>query len=536
MDNNIIKIGFTSKIVPIKPINSQFTLCKCYIQALGKNQNKTKFSQEAVDDALPTLYNIPVVGHIFVDNDGVTRMGGHDMTVTQDKDGKYVFKVITVPYGVVPQQDNVHYEDVTEKNGTVNTYCVADIILWTGRYPELLEAKYNEEIYFAQSMEIFPLKSTKEDGYLNVEKFEYSALCLLGKSDDSSKNVSPCFESARVEPYDFEAQGELQKLFGEFKEELAKAYSKQNNEKGGEKTLDTEVIKKILFEFGLTDETSLSFEISDDMTEEAFREKLQETYGNHAEQNEDPVPSEPEDGADDNQNSNQDEATNYSADNVVPNSDNSPAPAASEEPKLFAVELSYKEKRDKILNSLCSLCSWTETEYIDYYLNDFDNNYVYCHLTSCGQNIEPVEKNIRIPYSIVEDKVEFDTSKTEDVRQVWLTKSEEEALDAQKAEFAELQDYKAKRIEEDKQKAYADVLANFSDLSEADEYKEIVKNAMTFESVDALTEKLYAIRGRYAVAPAKKPVGSMRVPVGFAAKNNQSSEMADFINKYSQKN
>lgn len=41
------------KIKPVKPINEQFTLCKCFVMAIGKNVNKTIISKESVDDALP---------------------------------------------------------------------------------------------------------------------------------------------------------------------------------------------------------------------------------------------------------------------------------------------------------------------------------------------------------------------------------------------------------------------------------------------------------------------------------------------------
>ena len=49
-----LNIGFTSKVKPIKPINGQLTLCKCYVMGLGKNEKKTNIAKEAVDDALPS--------------------------------------------------------------------------------------------------------------------------------------------------------------------------------------------------------------------------------------------------------------------------------------------------------------------------------------------------------------------------------------------------------------------------------------------------------------------------------------------------
>ena len=178
MEQELIKISFNGKIKPVKPINEQLTLCKCYVMAIGENDNRTIISKESVDDALPTLFNVPVVGHLYADEDGVIRMGGHDITLEKDADGKYIFKSITVPYGTVPQQDNVHYEEV-EEGRAKKTYLVADTILWTGRYPELLDAVYSEDIYFAQSMEIIPSETEKTDAGLNIKKFQFSALCLL---------------------------------------------------------------------------------------------------------------------------------------------------------------------------------------------------------------------------------------------------------------------------------------------------------------------------------------------------------------------
>ena len=55
MGKELIAITFKAKIKPVKPINEQFTLCKCFVMAIGKNVNKTIISKESVDDALPTF-------------------------------------------------------------------------------------------------------------------------------------------------------------------------------------------------------------------------------------------------------------------------------------------------------------------------------------------------------------------------------------------------------------------------------------------------------------------------------------------------
>ena len=510
-----LEIGFTSKIVPVKPINDQLTLCRCYVLALGQNQNKTNISKEAVDDALPSLYNIPVVGHLIVDEDSEYRMGGHDLALERSESGGYQLKKLTVPYGTVPQQDNVHYETVTEKDGTENVYQVADIILWTGRYPELLNAKYSDDIYFAQSMEIIPIETSKGDGYTDITKFQYSALCLLGKSDDKSKNVEPCFESAKVEPY-FSATSEWTKLFEEFKGELAKSYGRHNFEEGGEKALNTEAIKRILLEFGLAEDTELSFEVTEDMTEEQFRAKLSESYA----------------------------ASNTSGEET-PVADNADAPAdtadttteTSVEPKLFAADWTYREKHDALCKVVGALSAWTETEYVDYCLLDFDEKYAYCAYYHAGDNITTEDYTVRIPYTASEDgAIALEITAAEYVRQVWLTKADEDKLNQEKAEFQALTEYKHMREEDDRRKEYAAVLANFSDLGEVDEYKAVMQDVMSFESAGAFEEKLYAIRGKNMKQTSKKPLSEVRIPIGFEAKKKGQSEIDEFMNKYLKKN
>ena len=97
MDVKNVSVEFAAKIKPIKPINEQFTLCKVYVLALGKNRNGSVITKEAADDALPTIFNIPIVGHLYADSDGELHMGGHDITLEKDVNGEYKFVQLTVP-------------------------------------------------------------------------------------------------------------------------------------------------------------------------------------------------------------------------------------------------------------------------------------------------------------------------------------------------------------------------------------------------------------------------------------------------------
>ena len=142
-----------SRIEPIRPVNEEFTLCKVYVQGVGKNRNYSFMSKDNILRAEPTLHYIPVVGHLLTkyDEDGNEvgkYFGGHDYVL----DENWEYKAQTVPFGVVTA-DPTEFEEVEEYDQTV-TYLTATAILWTGRYPELKEAVYADDCWFAQSMEI----------------------------------------------------------------------------------------------------------------------------------------------------------------------------------------------------------------------------------------------------------------------------------------------------------------------------------------------------------------------------------------------
>lgn len=513
-----LNIGFTSKIKPIKPINEQFTLCKCYVMALGKNKNKTNIPKEAVDDALPSLFNIPVVAHLFADENSKKHVGGHDMELIVNEKGELAFHVLTVPYGTVPQQDDVHYEEVVEDDGKVNTYLVADIILWTGRYPELLDAKYSDEIYFAQSMEIIPSETKSEEGLLTINKFQFSALCLLGKSDNDTENIAPCFASARIEPYDFAAKDETwTKLFGEFKQELAKCFEAQSFGEGGKK-LDKELIASILAEYGFNEE-DLPFEITDDMTEEELRAKLDELKAEKAKVNEEA-------------------ATDAVSEDVKEEGFNAKEETAGT--KNFEAGMRWSERGQAICEAFDKHNVYSDDYYEGYFLLDFDDKYAYADHIKGGEHIERVQETVRVPYSITDKVATVDVDSAEIVRLVWLTEEEEAAIAKKDEEFAALAKYKKEKIEEERMKEYAAAISEFSDIAELDEYKELVKNAMTYSSKEDLQKELYAIRGKNFKLPSnKKPLTERKFSIEFSKdkeKTNDQQERAEFMKLYLSKN
>ena len=234
MDKKHTSLKFKAKVTPIEKINDEFTLCKCYVQGVGKNRNFSYMSKENIQRCLPTLSYAPVVGHLIdkLDEDGNPTgekyMGGHDYYIDDD----WNLKSACVPYGVV-KADSFNFETVKEYEDEIETeYLTAEVVLWTGRYPELMDAIYSDDFYFNESMEISvsEYRPYEEDSnYTELTDFTYSALCLLGKADDktSPEHTEPCFVESKVIPVQYSLEREdFSKVIGELKNELAFYFNK----------------------------------------------------------------------------------------------------------------------------------------------------------------------------------------------------------------------------------------------------------------------------------------------------------------------
>lgn len=186
MDLKQVSINSIYKFENVEKVNDEFTKVKIRVQGVGKNRNMSYMSKESIEKNLQTLSYCPVVGHLIEKEDGTIYMGGHDEEILLTEQG-IKFKSLTVPFGVVIK-DSFNWEDVEEYGQTV-TYLTTEAFLWTKRYDEILSAIYNSEVWFGQSMELSVSQYrpyADDSNYTELLDWNYSALCLLGKSDNKN--------------------------------------------------------------------------------------------------------------------------------------------------------------------------------------------------------------------------------------------------------------------------------------------------------------------------------------------------------------
>lgn len=253
--NKVNSLDTVSKFSNFEVINKDFTRCRCNVFYTGRNRNYSDITEDALNKfiARKGYANVPVIAHLMKDDDGNYRVGGHDRKIVLSSES-IEFIDECVPFGVIPEDCNPSMDVVTERSGEKRKYFSVDLILWTHRYP-IMEAAYSDEVYFNQSMEIvFESAHYDKDGYVVVDDFSLSALCLLNRSNDSKENVEPCFESSRVKKY---------YSLDSFKKEFSlmlKEYSKLNFNKEGKKSMDLNKLKEFLSTFTFTDKNDNSVE------------------------------------------------------------------------------------------------------------------------------------------------------------------------------------------------------------------------------------------------------------------------------------
>lgn len=249
-------IDFRTSISDVKQMDPSFSTCKVRVLYTGRNRNMSIIEKKAVEQALPTLLNKPIIGEYSKENED---WKGHGGAIDMDT---YDFIHTTKPYGLVPESATFEWETI----GGREYLTVHGCLLWTGRYPEAYSVIEKAK---GQSMEIEVMSGewVEADEAYRIDAFTFSALCILGD------NVAPAFEDASISAYSLKS--ETFQL--EFQEMMSAVKESQNKE--GTKM---EKLKELLAKYSTTVEVltakGLVFEdISEDDLEDKIMEALEIT-------------------------------------------------------------------------------------------------------------------------------------------------------------------------------------------------------------------------------------------------------------------
>ena len=262
-----LNITYTASLANLCELNPSFDSGILRICYPGENANKSFLSKEVLEQALPTIYNCPIVCNY---NREIDTLGDHDMEIVRNSDNNLRLINVTTPVGVIPESARVWFEDYEEKDGSVHNYLYAEVLLW--KRQEAYE-KIKKNGVTSHSMEIEVEDGEMINGIYHINKFIFKAFCLIGST--------PCFESSALELF---SQNWLKNQIFEMMQDLKRTYEeigfhrKDNNicsrnysTKGGKKTLNEKI--NLIAKYGI-DVNALDFSI-EDFTVEELTEKFE---------------------------------------------------------------------------------------------------------------------------------------------------------------------------------------------------------------------------------------------------------------------
>lgn len=208
------------KLEEFEKEDSRFVKVKIWLMHTGLNFNGSSFSKEAVEKAIPTLANTPILSFIEENSEGEQDFSDHRMVLHRSEDGDFNLKYLGSAVGVIPEVNNAHWEMRVTDSGEEKEYLVVDALMWTkwGDPTDIMTRKGTT----AQSMELSNDYSGSFDngGVFHFETFSFFGACLLGTG------VLPAMESSTVE-VQFTENNAIQKSIENKLQEFYTLFSQQ---------------------------------------------------------------------------------------------------------------------------------------------------------------------------------------------------------------------------------------------------------------------------------------------------------------------
>lgn len=153
----------------------------------GANLNKTSFTKDAINKAVPTICNTPILGYVVdeLDEEDKDFKGHeHELRIT-DKDVKYVYA--GQAYGVIPESCNPRWIVKDDGTGIEREYLRVDGLIWT-KFSDPVDI-FTRDGTKNHSVELTDMAcgSADKNGNVPVGSFKFDGCCILSTTDPSIK-------------------------------------------------------------------------------------------------------------------------------------------------------------------------------------------------------------------------------------------------------------------------------------------------------------------------------------------------------------
>lgn len=149
----------------------------------GANLNKTSFTKDVINKAVPTIANMPILGYVvneLDDEDKDFKGHEHELRIT-DTDVKYLYA--GQAYGVIPESCNPRWVIKDDGTGTEREYLRVDGLIWT-KFGDPVDI-FTRDVTKNHSVELTDMayEAKRDDGITPVSSFRFDGCCILSTTD-----------------------------------------------------------------------------------------------------------------------------------------------------------------------------------------------------------------------------------------------------------------------------------------------------------------------------------------------------------------
>lgn len=149
----------------------------------GVNLNKTSFTKDVINKAVPTIANMPILGYVvneLDDEDKDFKGHEHELRIT-DTDVKYLYA--GQAYGVIPESCNPRWVIKDDGTGTEREYLRVDGLIWT-KFGDPVDI-FTRDVTKNHSVELTDMvcEAKRDDGITPVSSFKFDGCCILSTTD-----------------------------------------------------------------------------------------------------------------------------------------------------------------------------------------------------------------------------------------------------------------------------------------------------------------------------------------------------------------
>jgi hypothetical protein len=481
--------------------DTRFLKVKIWLMHTEDNLNGSYFDKKAVEEAIPTLSNTPILAYIEDNSEEEKDFSDHRMVLVKE-DGNFKVKYIGQAIGVIPSENNAQFENRLCDDGKEREFLTVDGLVWQ-KWDDPIDI-FNRDTIKSQSMELhsdYEGEWNEETGLFHFTKFSFFGACALGK------DVQPAMHSATIE-----AQFSSDGVFNHIQEKMEQFKSLFSTE-GGHETVNEKL--ELLKKFSLTEEEVQEKGINlEEYSVEELEAKLTE----------------------------------------ITETEETPASEFALSGEQFVQELRNELRKEKVKDE------W-DWEYSRYSYIDYKDSVVFAidredDRKLYGFNFEVKGDNVAIDfetkkrkkveivdfeegsvdYSLATDEiVEYEIKVAEKKVEESFSKEKEELVNnysTLEEETNSLREFKQNKLTEERKTAETELFGSFSSELTEDEMKELMETSADF-SLEDLESKLYALVGKKKATFSKQAKKEKKaVKIEIEEKEEKSSVYGGMFEKY----